>query len=222
MKKGTKLSKEHKAKLREVCTPPSRKGAKHSAESIAKMSKAHTNPSSETRAKMSASHKGLRRSKEHCANISAGLTGKKRGERSEEWKAKLSASCKGRTSPMKGKHHTESSKAKLSKSLKGLLTGEKHPNWLGGTSFEPYLPDFNDQLKEEIRKRDNYTCRMCGTIEKELNTKLHVHHIDYDKQNNATENLISLCISCHMKTNGRRIFWQGFILGRIISRSRLE
>ena len=51
-------------------------------------------------------------------------------------------------------------------------TGEKHPRWLGGTSFEPYTEEFNRQLKELIRLRDNYQCQKCGCPEIENLEKL--------------------------------------------------
>ena len=35
-----------------------------------------------------------------------------------------------------------------------------------------------------------------------------VHHIDYDKKNNSKKNLITLCRSCHAKTNFKRKEWQ--------------
>ena len=64
-----------------------------------------------------------------------------------------------------------------------------------------------DALKEEIRARDNYTCQYpgCGmTNEENLKKRghqLHVHHLDYNDKNNDEKNLISLCTSCHAKTN---------------------
>lgn len=79
------------------------------------------------------------------------------------------------------------------------------PNWRGGLSFEPYGIDFNNDLKEAIRKRDDYVCQLCDA--KENGYKLHVHHIDYGKQNNNEWNLIALCRSCHVKTNGNRDYW---------------
>src|ERR1700693_2128924 len=42
------------------------------------------------------------------------------------------------------------------------MSGEKHWNWKGGKSFEPYASEFNRKLKAFIRKRDNYTCQECG------------------------------------------------------------
>ncbi len=88
--------------------------------------------------------------------------------------------------------------------------GENAPNWHGGKSFEPYTTEFNEDLKEQIRERDNYTCQLCGTPQN--GTALAVHHIDYMKQNCHPNNLISLCPSpsnshCHIKTNRNREYW---------------
>jgi hypothetical protein len=33
--------------------------------------------------------------------------------------------------------------------------GKKSHLWKGGISFEPYTPEFNNQLKESVRERDN-------------------------------------------------------------------
>ena len=44
---------------------------------------------------------------------------------------------------------------------KGLFALEKHPNWLGGKSFEPYGVEFNRVLKEKMRKKYSYRCQQC-------------------------------------------------------------
>ena len=85
-----------------------------------------------------------------------------------------------------------------------------NPNWRGGLSFEPYGPAFNYDLKEAIRYRDNYTCQVSGKTETELGHKLSVHHIDYDKTNNAPSNLISISKKIHGLTNGNRPKWTQF------------
>ena len=87
---------------------------------------------------------------------------------------------------------------------------EKHPNWNNGSSFEPYGIEFNNKLKQQIRLRDNYICQECGKPQKELKRKLHIHHIDYCKQNNSVFNLISLCLKCHIKTNYNREHWKQY------------
>jgi len=84
------------------------------------------------------------------------------------------------------------------------ITGKNNPNWRGGTSFEPYSYEFNKLLKGQIRKRDNFSCQVCGRKEEDLKNTLNVHHIDYDKKNNDSNNLISLCRKCNSLVNGKR------------------
>lgn len=95
----------------------------------------------------------------------------------------------------------------LSKELKHNRHGPKNPNWLGGISFEPYTADFNTQLKDYIRDRDNGVCQLCGEREKS-GQKLSTHHIDYDKKNCEPNNFVSLCRSCHGKMHFNREYWR--------------
>jgi len=89
-----------------------------------------------------------------------------------------------------------------------IFYGENHPNWKGGISFESYGPEFNNSLKDYVRGRDDYICAICGKPTGVEGYCIPVHHIDYDKKNNDPMNLISLCESCHAKTNFNRRFWQ--------------
>lgn len=80
--------------------------------------------------------------------------------------------------------------------------GEHSGTWKGGKSFEPYPPAFNTQFKRMICERDNYTYAVCkgrGNI---------VHHINYVKNDTVPENCITVCRSCHGKTNSNREYWQ--------------
>jgi 5-methylcytosine-specific restriction endonuclease McrA len=81
---------------------------------------------------------------------------------------------------------------------------EHNPNWQEGIGKLPYSFKFNDKLKYEIKQRDNYTCQICYKKGK------HVHHIDYNKQNCKRNNLITLCIKCHPKTNFNRDYWYAY------------
>lgn len=83
------------------------------------------------------------------------------------------------------------------------LVGEKAANWKGGLSIAPYHPNFNNVFKEQIRQRDNCACQLCGEPGN------HVHHIYYDKLNDCHnhKDFITLCHSCHSKTNGNRLYW---------------
>lgn len=84
-------------------------------------------------------------------------------------------------------------------------TGDRHYSWNGGTTYEPYTPDFNMELKIKIRERDRYTCQIC---KQDLRCKrIDIHHIDYDKKNSSERNLISLCVGCHLRTNFNRSYW---------------
>jgi len=119
----------------------------------------------------------------------------------------ISKSGKGRIPWNKGKvglqSHTDEWKIQNSK----RMTGENHPNWQGGISFIKYCSKFNNKLKDEIRKRDDYKCQLCKK-EQDLNSeKLTVHHIHYDKKN-CDPDLITLCRSCNSKVNFNRDYWE--------------
>lgn len=68
-----------------------------------------------------------------------------------------------------------------------------------------YPSEWTTKFVERIRSRDFYTCTWCNSID---GRTLHVHHIDYDKNNLDPLNLISLCVTCHMKTNYKRNYWE--------------
>ena len=133
-------------------------------------------------------------------------------EFSEEWKENISKGKKkfhkehpdaqtGERNPMYGKHHTDEWKRNHSE----MESGDKHWNWRGGVSFEPYGIEFNERLKRRIKERDNHQCQLChneGVV-------LDVHHVDYCKTNNLELNLITICHSCHTKTsNSNRQYWR--------------
>lgn len=112
-----------------------------------------------------------------------------------------------------GCSHTEEHKEYMSQTLSGgplVQEMEDNPNWRGGRSFEPYPPEFNAVLKERIRDRCDRRCFLCGVFEEDVGYSLHVHHIDYVKNNLRGYNLVSLCKPCHMKTNSNRVFWRCF------------
>lgn len=81
--------------------------------------------------------------------------------------------------------------------------GKHHPNYIEGL-IRKYPLKFNNIIKESIRIRDHRQCQICGKSEKNYYRKLDIHHIDYNKNNLDPENLISLCDSCHTKTNYNR------------------
>ena len=93
------------------------------------------------------------------------------------------------------------------KKMRECCKGEKSYNWQGGKSFEKYTLDWTKTLREAIRQRDNYTCQLCLNHQYLFKRLLHIHHIDYDKKNCNPNNLISLCTSCHGKTNHNQEYW---------------
>lgn len=129
---------------------------------------------------------------------------------SEEHKKKLSESKKGKPGSNLGKHFSEEHKRKISKSMKGkkhpVISGKNNGNWKGGISKELYGESWTENLKEVIRQRDHHVCRVCGK-RWEGGKKLSIHHIDYDKKHCDLNNLITLCRSCHTKTNFNREKW---------------
>ena len=159
-------------------------------------------------------------------------------------KTKISEKCKGKTSGFKGMKHTEESKRKISESNKGknlgnqhslgkklsdghkkklsdVCKGDKHYNWQGGKSFEPYCPKFNEGFKEQIRNKFGRVCLLCGKSEEDnKGRKLSVHHVNYDKRCGCEDSFkcdyVPLCMSCHSKTGNNRSYWENKILKMLI------
>jgi hypothetical protein len=121
---------------------------------------------------------------------------------SKETRLKISNTMKGRPSNTLGKHHTEETKLKMSKAR----SREKHWNWQGGISLEPYSVNWKETLRRSIRERDAYVCKICGLPQGDIAHD--VHHIDYDKKNCDPNNLITLCHGCHTKTSFNREYWK--------------
>lgn len=173
--------------------PSIRKGVKLSDElkqkmSLSKLGKLgkkgrHWKLSEETKKKQSKSKKGI--------------------ERSIETKDKISETRK-RKMIEQGFLNTPEARLKMSKSRKG----DKCNFYIDGRSGErnnPYSIDWTNTLRISIRERDHYTCQICE--EKQGDVAYSIHHIDYDKLNCNPDNLITLCRSCHMKTNSNRKTW---------------
>jgi len=90
--------------------------------------------------------------------------------------------------------------------------GKNSPCWVNGNSYQEYPAEFSGSLKEFIRKRDQYKCqnKSCGIPQIECLQKLHIHHIDHNRKNNDSINLIALCLRCHTKANRDRKYWQAY------------
>ncbi len=171
------------------------KRTKSYREKLSKLCKGRK-PSEETKRKMSLAHKGNNR------GFKKGDIPWNKGKKCERFillnKQRI------------GKKLTKQHRRNISESLRGKKhgwekTGEEHWNWKGGKSFEPYSVDWTKTLRQSIRERDHYTCKICG--EKQGDRAFSVHHIDYNKLNCNLDNLITLCTSCHTKTNKNRDYW---------------
>jgi hypothetical protein len=107
-----------------------------------------------------------------------------------------------------------SKKCRSCSAINKLKNPKNHPNYLDGLDLSPYSSEFNSKLKEHARERDNYICQNCGMTEEEhlivVGTCLHCHHIDYNKQNSNINNLITLCNSCHVRSNYNRKYWEKY------------
>ena len=204
IKKGMKISKEHKEKLSKA-----KRGKK--------LSKEHSK-------KISLAKKG--KMPKNIDMIKGWNKGKKMPELSEKYK--------GKGNPMYGKKpwnagmkidrekypimghfklHTKETKKRLSENSKGqhrspnteFKKGKDAINWRGGIWHNPYSVDWTETLKRSIRERDRYICQLCGR-----GSVIQVHHIDYDKKNCNPNNLITLCKRCHSKTNYKRSYWKKY------------
>ena len=154
-------------------------------------------PSEETRKRMGDAHRGKRVGAE---NHLYGKPAWSRGLTKENSSGLMIISQK-----LRGRKLSKEWREKLSKSRIGKYGGENHPNWQGGLKDNPYGPEYNERLRRKIRERDGCTCQLCSGVDKDR--ALQVHHINYDKTDNQPQNLISLCLSCHVKTNYDREYW---------------
>lgn len=136
---------------------------------------------------------------------------------SDEHKYNLSKSHIGHIGYWTGKTRSEKSKNKMSKAKVGMKQsdehisnriqiGKDHYNWQGGITQLTRRRTrgmFWKRMADNIRKRDNNTCQICGFTDN--NIKLPVHHIIpfNTSQDNNKENLITLCQSCHIKEESK-------------------
>ena len=151
-----------------------------------------------------------------------GMFGKtnKWGHHSEETKKLIGENARDRKYPNRKKPPVmhQQQKIKISDKLKGKNIGKNNGMWQGGLSFEPYDKTFNNKFKRVIRKRDNQICMLCGIHKEKLNRALDIHHIDYDKKLSIPQNCISLCNSCHAKTNFNRKHWIKFFQSLLLEK----
>lgn len=144
--------------------------------------------------------------------------GKKNPKHSEEMKGK------NHPKPWKGKHRSKGTKELIGQKIVEYFKDPEHREKISGSNCNWYidgrssgydLPQMRPEhirWAKQIRKRDNYTCQLCG---KRGNF---VHHIDYNKDNFNLGNGVCLCNSCHTKTNTKREYWMSLFHSVIITR----
>jgi len=135
----------------------------------------------------------------------------KKGEKlalGKRWKVKDTSKKKGRKIKDTSKYKGGKKGRKIKDTSKWKTTGNGFQRIDGTIRNYPY--DWTEILRESIRERDNHICQECGLHQDKLGgcyKKLDVHHTDYNKNNLDPENLITLCRSCHIKTNNNRAYW---------------
>jgi len=111
----------------------------------------------------------------------------------------------GKNNPMYGRKASSHTLEKLSKAF----SGENNPAWRGGIAGDPYCPIFSDQeFKEMIFERDNYECQNPLCRKNCNHLPLIPHHINYDKMDCDSRNVITVCWSCNSRANWNRKFWE--------------
>lgn len=136
---------------------------------------------------------------------------------SEQQKSHLSEVLKGRTcntgrthfkKGQSGNPETQFKKGQVSywKGKKNPhFTGPNNPRWNGGITPEHKKVRWSQEYKDfrdEIFKRDNYTCKDCGKKRKVGDRViLNAHHkksfADYPELRFVKSNVITLCKQCH-------------------------
>jgi len=193
--KGPKHSEETKKKIRESNkvthnTPELKKKKQESWKSISRKIKMSNRlkdlwKDTEFQSKMSTIHKEIWTRPDYIKN-------QKTRKCSKETRRKLSEKSKKRWTDVYKKQYGETHEK------------ENNFNWKGGISALPYPPEWNNKLKRKIKARDSSICQNpnCSNPQSTLS----IHHIDYDKQNCNSNNLITLCMICNAKANGNREF----------------
>jgi len=224
-KKGYKQTEEHKKKI--GLANKGRNKGKHFSQST-EFKKGQVSP-----------RKGIKLSqkeKNHLSKFRKGKTYEEiYGKEKAKKQRKIISSFMKKNHPLKGKYHSEKTKRKMSLAKVGLISnmkgrthkelskikmsatklGVKIQEWKG-YSREPYDQSWNSKFRNAIRKRDNQICMLCKIHREKLNQALSIHHINYDKKLTIPQNCISLCISCHSKTNMNRKHWIKFFQSLLV------
>lgn len=112
--------------------------------------------------------------------------------------------------PHLGHHHSEDVRKVISEKVAGKLTGNKHPQWKGGIT--PLNQRIRGSVKykqwrDEVFKRDDYTCQSCGKRGGDMNADHILPFFAFPKLRLDVNNGRTLCVECHRatKTYGRQV-----------------
>ncbi len=145
--------------------------------------------------------------------ISIALKGKKRKPMSDECKAKISCANLGKQYSSKGRMWSKA-RREAQKSIVRTRKLNPKPIIKNGKEYHPYWHN----IRKVIYKRDHWICQDCGShCHNTTKRKIQCHHIDYNENNNNPTNLITLCASCHAKTNFRREDWLEYFNNKVNS-----
>jgi len=212
-------------------------GHKHTPETLAKMSKWQKGPRSPKQIAalkaVNAAKTGRNRTPKEAAQLKVLHASNVGRHHTAETIERMSAAAVGRkcspetcariSAAHKVENLTPEVRANISAGQKRRLADPtQNPAWLGGVSRAPYAWTFNEELKEEVRRRDGHRCQLCGVPQAENKWPLSIHHIDYNKKNSDPVNLVTLCRCCHGKTTVNRKHWTEVFQAVAIKRSIAE
>jgi len=98
----------------------------------------------------------------------------------------------GASNPFFGHSHSESVRHRLSELATQRCIA----------SYGQYGPDWTPELRASVIARDGGRCLVCARADAEFQ----VHHVDLNRANSHTSNLLTLCVACHLGYHGRSEF----------------
>lgn len=161
--------------------------------------------SKETCKKLSNRLKGRKATDEARKNMSIAQTGRK--PVSDETRRKLSIANSG-------KKRSKVSCRNISLGLMGKYVGPLASNWRGGVSKDPYCDIWKDrEYKKDLRARDGHKCQNPECWGNCNHLPLHIHHINYNKEDCNPWNLITVCMGCNSRANTNMKYWENLYQG---------
>lgn len=132
---------------------------------------------------------------------------------SEETRKKIGDASRGRTSPCKGKPWSEARRQADNRRKETFVYSS-----IKADNGREYPHDWSE-IRGMIYERDNWTCQECGSKcvpygRSETKRVIQCHHIDYDTKNCIEDNLVTLCLSCHFKTNFNQSDWTNYFISK--------